>query len=111
MLLSESITLLKQNLLDIDRSQETIHAYMTDLTMLDRFLTKKYNGPTYLVNLSEEDIETYLRMLREEKNYQPASINRHLNSIRVICKLALKKNWLKENPCQNIEQLKRCLSR
>lgn len=106
MLLSKSIELLKQNLQDKGRSKETLRGYIMDLTMLDRYLTEKYNCPTYLEELTEEDIESYLRMLREEKQYQPASVNRHLNSIRVLCKLGYKKDWLRENPCKNVEQLK-----
>ncbi|KZZ85049.1 tyrosine-type recombinase/integrase [Bacillus sp. SJS] len=106
MLLLKAIELLKQNLIDKGRSKETIRGYIMDITMLDRFLTAKYNCPTYLEDLSEEDIESYLRMLRQEKEYQAASVNRHLNSIRVLCKLAYKKDWLKNDPCRNVEQLK-----
>ncbi|UGB30583.1 tyrosine-type recombinase/integrase [Metabacillus sp. B2-18] len=106
MLLNKSIELLKQNLLDKGRSKETIRGYIMDITLLDRFLTEKYNCPTYLEELTEDDIESYLRMLREEKGYQPASINRHLNSIRVLCKFAYKKDLIEKNPSRNVEQLK-----
>lgn len=106
MLISKSIGLLEQNLLDKGRSKETIRGYIMDINMLDHFLTAKYNCPIYLEEMTEEDIESYLRMLREEKGYKPASVNRHLNSIRVLCKLAYRKDWIEKNPCRNIEQLK-----
>jgi site-specific recombinase XerD len=106
MLLKQSIPLLKQNLIDKVRSVQTQRGYIMDITMLDNYLTSQYNCPIYLEDLTENDIESYLRMLREEKKYQPASVNRHLNSIRVLCKLAYKKDWIEQDPSRNIDQLK-----
>lgn len=106
LLISSIIPLLKVWLQTLQRSEETIRGYLVDITQLDRYLTEKYNCPIYIEDLTEDDIVDYLRMLRDEKGYKPASINRHLNSIRVLCKFAYRKDWIDENPTRNIDQLR-----
>ena len=100
------VPLLKAWLLTLQRSEETIRGYVVDIMQLERFLSAKYNCPTYIEDLTEEDILDYLKMLREEKGYKPASINRHLNSIRTLCKFAYRKDWIDTNPTRNIDQLR-----
>jgi site-specific recombinase XerD len=97
----------KINLIVKQKSPETIRGYMNDLTSWDRFLSTKYNCPTYLEDLTTEDIESYLEMLQFEKNYAVASINRNLNSIRSFCQYAYKKGFVKKDVSKDIESLKR----
>lgn len=100
------IPLMKACLQSLQRSEETIRGYLVDLTQLERFLSAKYNCPTYIEDLTEDDILDYLNMLREEKGYKPASLNRHLNSIRTLCKFAYRKDWIDTNPTRNIDQIR-----
>lgn len=100
------IPLMKAWLNSLQRSDETIRAYLVDIAQLERYLSAKNNCPTYIEDLSEEDILEYLKMLRVEKGYQPASVNRHLNSIRTLCKFAYRKDWIEKNPTRNIDQLR-----
>lgn len=100
------IPFLKTWLLSLQRSDETIRGYLVDIMQLERFLSAKYNCPTYIEDLTEDDILEYLKMLREEKGYKPASINRHLNSIRTLCKFAYRKDWIDTNPTRNIDQVR-----
>ena len=102
----EIVPLLKAWLLSLQRSEETIRGYLVDIMQLERFLSAKYNCPTYIEDLTEDDILNYLKMLREEKGYKPASINRHLNSIRTLCKFAYRKDWIDTNPTRNIDQVR-----
>lgn len=90
-----------------NRSKETLRGYGMDLTMVDRFLSGKYNCPVYVDDITENDIEAYLIMLQTEKNYAAASVNRHLNSIRSLCQFAYKKGWVKVDVSKDIESLKR----
>ncbi|MGG3162161.1 MULTISPECIES: tyrosine-type recombinase/integrase [unclassified Geobacillus] len=89
-----------------DKSQETINGYDKDLGMVQRFLESKYNCQIYLEDIKTQDIEDYLLMLKEEKGYQPASRNRHLNTLRSFYKYATKKGWVKDNPTLPLEQVK-----
>ncbi|GGJ81348.1 tyrosine recombinase XerD [Anoxybacillus voinovskiensis] len=87
-------------------SPETIAGYAKDLEMVSRFLEKKYNGFVCLDDIQTEDVEEYLRMLRVERHYQPASVNRHLNTLRSFYKYAIKKGWTVRNVVAPIDQLK-----
>lgn len=107
MLLSTGTDLFKQYLIKKQKSPETVRGYTMDLNQLERYISNKYNCPTYIEDLTEQDIEDYLEMLHVEKNYATASINRHLNSIRSICQFAYKQGWVKEDVSKDIESLKR----
>jgi integrase/recombinase XerD len=107
MLLSVGTERLKQHLIAKQKSQETVRGYSMDLVMLERYLSTNYNCPTYLEDLTEEDIERYLEMLQIQKKYAVASINRHLNSIRAMCQFAFKKGLVSQDVSKDIESLKR----
>ncbi|MBG9545512.1 recombinase [Cytobacillus firmus] len=87
-------------------SPETLSGYTKDLEMTNRFLEQKYNGFVMLDDIKTQDLEDYLTMLRVERNYQPASVNRHLNTLRSFYKFAIRKGWTKENVVAPIDQLK-----
>lgn len=87
-------------------SPETISGYSKDLEMVNRFLEQRYNGFVMLEDIQTQDLEDYLTMLRVKRNYQPASVNRHLNTLRSFYKYAIKKGWTKENVVAPIDQLK-----
>jgi site-specific recombinase XerD len=87
-------------------SPETISGYSKDLEMVTRFLEQRYNGFVMLEDIQTQDLENYLTMLGVERNYQPASINRHLNTLRSFYKYAIRKGWTKENVVAPLEQLK-----
>lgn len=106
MLFLEAREKFKTGLVASDKSWETVTGYEKDLGMLQRFLESKYNCQLYLGDVSTQDLEDYLLMLKEEKGYQPASRNRHLNTLRSFYKFAIKKGWVKENPTLPIEQVK-----
>lgn len=87
-------------------SPETIAGYAKDLEMVNRFLEKKYNGFVGLGDIQTRDLEEYLNMLRVERQYQPASVNRHLNTLRSFYKYAVKQGWTTMNTAAPIDQLK-----
>lgn len=87
-------------------SPETISGYSKDLEMVSRFLEQRNNGFVMLDDIQTQDLEDYLTMLRVERNYQPASINRHLNTLRSFYKFAIRKGWTKDNVVAPIDQLK-----
>lgn len=100
------IPLLKDWLLSLQRSNETIRGYLVDIRQFERYLSTKNNCPTYIEDLTEDEVLDYLKRLREEKGYKPASVNRHLNSLRTLCKFAYRKDWIDKNPVRNIDQVR-----
>lgn len=106
MLLTNVVEELRKKLLLKQRSSETIRGYSSDLGLFNGYLSSKNNAPVYMDDITEEVIEKYLEMLHTELNYAPASINRHLNSIRSICQLAVRSGWASYNAAQEIEPVR-----
>jgi site-specific recombinase XerD len=87
-------------------SGETISGYGKDLEMINRFLEKQYNGIVMLHDIQTQDLEDYLCMLSNERKYQPASVNRHLCTIRSFYNFAIKRGWTTFHAAAPIDQLK-----
>jgi len=87
-------------------SSETIDGYSKDLEMLNRFVEERYNGIVMLQDINTQDLEDYLSMLSQQKNYQPSSVNRHLCSIRSFYNFAIKRGWTTLHAAASIDQLK-----
>ena len=81
-------------------SEQTLWGYGKDLEMFNRFIEEKNNGIVFLQDIKTQDIEDYLNMLSNERNYQPASVNRHLCTLRSFYNIAVKRGWT------TIDQLK-----
>jgi site-specific recombinase XerD len=106
MLLMESVCLFGKYQANIERSPVTIRAYHEDLSLLNRYLQVKYNGPIYLEDISQEDVENYLFYLKEEKGYQPISRKRVLGSMRSFFSHAYKNEWCEKNVTAKLEPIK-----
>ncbi|KIL45565.1 hypothetical protein KP77_28570 [Jeotgalibacillus alimentarius] len=77
-----------------------------DLELIRVFLESRNNGPVYVDDITTEDIEVYLKMLKDEKGYKASSRNRHLNSLRAFYKYVNKKGISTKNPTAPIDQVK-----
>lgn len=106
MLFMESVELFGKYQANIERSPVTIQAYHEDLTLLNRYLQEKYNGPVYLEDITQEDAENYLYYLKEFKNYQPISRKRVLGSMRSFFGYAYKSEWCDKNVTARLEPIK-----
>jgi len=100
------IKLFIQNLIDLDRSQETVAGYRNDLIAFQMFLTQLYNATPYVDEVQTEDIEQYMVHLKD-KQYAAASRNRKLATLRSFFKYAVRRGWVKHNPALEIELLKK----
>ncbi|OOP67717.1 tyrosine-type recombinase/integrase [Heyndrickxia oleronia] len=87
-------------------SGETISGYKKDLDMINRFLEEKYNGLVMLEDIQTQDLEDYLLMLSNERNYQPASVNRHLCTMRSFYNYAVKRGWTTFHAAAPIDAMK-----
>ncbi|WP_083180388.1 tyrosine-type recombinase/integrase [Paenibacillus yonginensis] len=87
-------------------SSETISGYKKDLEMINRFLEERYNGIVMLHDIKTQDLEDYLKMLSRERKYQPASVNRHLCTMRSFYNFAIKRGWTNVHAAAPIDPLK-----
>jgi site-specific recombinase XerD len=106
MLFMESVDKFGKYQSNIERSLVTIQAYREDLTLLNRYLQEKYNGPIYLEDITQEDVENYLYYLKEIKHYQPISRKRVLGSTRSFFSYAYKSEWCDKNVTARLEPTK-----
>lgn len=106
MLLNECSQKLQEHLTKIGRSKETARSYLHHNRMFIRHFDEKRNCPTYLEDITIDDIEAYQHMLQVEKNYKPASVNLSLNAIRSMFKLAVRREWIDKNPADHIDPVR-----
>lgn len=106
MLLREAIVKYKQYLITMERSRETINAYMSDLCSFEYFLEKKCNCPLYIDEIQAIDIEDYLYWLKEEKKLQAASRSRNLYTLRSFWRYVHNKELCLKNITLTLEPIK-----
>lgn len=106
MLFSEAIERFHKYQTTIERSPQTIRGYNEDLTLFSRYLQGKYNCPMYLEDITKQDVEDYLLLLRDEKGYQPASRKRILGSVRSFFNYAYRSEWCEKNVTATLEPIK-----
>ena len=102
MLLPKAIELFHRQMINTDRAPSTIKGYVIELKLLNRFLTGKYNGPVYLKEITLEDLESYLEMLKQ-KGTAPASRSRSIYIIRAFYNFCCKKSLAEKNISLNLE--------
>ena len=69
--------------------------YAIDLTEYEHYLYTKHR---YYLNINYKDIIEYTKHLKEEKNLNSTSINRHLSSLRSFYNFLIIKNKISTNP-------------
>ena len=102
MLLIQLIEYYKKYMISIDKAPETIKGYTIELALLNRYLSEKYNGPTYLEDIHIKDLEEYLTFMKD-KGYAPASRSRTIYIIRAFYNFCYKKEYIAKNIAVNLE--------
>ena len=91
-------------LYDQDKSEQTIKAYMADLSSFSRWLQQMMKDPLKLENVSPMDIIDYRNaMLDWDK--KPSTINRSLISISSFCQWAQQHDLIPNNPAEGIRSV------
>ncbi len=78
-------------------SMLTLAAYRSDLRQLSQFLTEE-GLPLDLASLTTSVIRRHIVRAREARNLKPATVARHVNSIRAFCKFAHEQDYMAGNP-------------
>ncbi len=75
----------EQYLTDISLSPKTIASYLTDLNVFTRWATETYSDNFSLVEVTPDQIRTYLTYLLDDLERAPSTVNRHLQALRKCC--------------------------
>jgi site-specific recombinase XerD len=105
MLLSEAIERFNDYLYSIDRSPLTAERYVRDMTFMRKFFEEKANGPVFVEDITEDDLEDLLRYLKE-KDFAPNSRSRYFYTLRSFYKFASKKDIVIKDIAANMETIK-----
>jgi site-specific recombinase XerD len=106
MIMKQAIKEFEKNLLNMQRSKETMRGYSTDLKLFSRHLNARYNGEVYVDEITTEDIEEFLFYMLEVRKYAPASRRRLLITIKSFLTFCAKKDYCKKNPAKEVAYVK-----
>lgn len=96
MLFSEAANKFFEYMVSIDRSQQTINAYTRDLVIIRRFLEERNNGPVYMEDVTQDDLEAFMRFTKE-KGYSANTKSGFFYTLRSFYKFAYKKDMVTKN--------------
>lgn len=105
MLFSQAISQYLQYLVVSEKSPNTQRSYRTELNRLLDYLDSVYNCPTYLNDLSEQDLENYFYYLKTNE-IAPSSRNRSLYIIRAFYNYCCRKRLCFQNLAANLEPVR-----
>ena len=87
-----------------ERSRKTIEDYFNHIKLFNCYLEKEYNCPVYVEDLTENDIEDYLRS-GNIKGWKRTTRNKVLYILRSFFGFLGKKGYIKHNPVTNIKSI------
>jgi len=104
MLLVKAIESFKNNMINMERSKETIKSYSIELRLFSGYLAERYNGPVYLEEILFQDIDEYLQAFRNKK-HSSAAKNHTIYILRSFYKFSMKKGYIINNICTNLDRI------
>ena len=105
MLLNQAIEGFTKYMHLIDRTQETIRGYVSELKGFNNFLTVKHNCPVYLEDIVLQDLEDYL-LHEKERGAASASRSRSLYILRSFYNYCCRKDLCVKNIASLLEPVK-----
>lgn len=106
MILEKALQSYKLSMEQQEKSPRTVTGYMQDLNFFRKWLEKEWNGPVYLEDIEFKDVDKFVRHLKEEKDYKPASRKRVSVALRMFFRYAWKKKMCIEDIATQIEDVK-----
>ena len=97
MLFSETANRLSEYMESIDRSPITIEVYKRDLGYIRRFLEERKNGPVYIEDVTQDDLEAFMRYVKEVKQYSANTRSNYFYTLRSLYAFAYKKGLVQRN--------------
>ena len=106
MLFSEAANKFFDYMTSIDRSPGTIDIYSRDLVIVRRFLEERNNGPVYIEDVTQDDLEAFMRFAKEVKGYSANTKSGFFYTLRSFYKFAYKKDIVAKNIAVSMDFMK-----
>lgn len=97
MLFSETSEKFYDYMASIERSPRTIEVYTRDLGYIRRYLEERKNGPVYIEDVTQEDLEAFMRNVKEVKQYSANTRSNYFYALRSLYAFAYKKGLVERN--------------
>jgi len=97
MLFSETAEKFYDYMASIERSPRTIEVYTRDLGYIRRYLEERKNGPVYIEDITQEDLEEFMRYAKEVKGHSPNTRSNYFYTLRALYAFAYKKGLVERN--------------
>ena len=89
----------RHHLADRDLAPATVHAYLSDLTRFQAWLTWVHEDQApLLTQVRTVDLAAFRTHLIHEQGHPPATVNRRLQGLRLLFRWLVDRNWMIENP-------------
>lgn len=106
MLFSEAANKYYEYMEGIDRSPHTIDIYRRDLTAIRKFLEERLNGPVYLEDVTQDDLEAFMLYSKEVKRHSPNTRSNYFYTMRAFYSFAYKKELVNRNIAISMDFMK-----
>ncbi len=94
----------EEYLVRLGLSPATVVNYLADMRGVARWCIESGRGCS-LLNLTTDDVRTYCQHLRMGRGLSPATVNRHLQSIRKFCDFARQASLRESNPAADVKPI------
>lgn len=106
MLLGEACERFNDYLESIDRSPMTIERYSRDMIFIRKYLEEKANGPVFVDEITEKDLEDFMRYIKDVRQFAPSSRSRYFYTLRSFYKFATKKDIVEKDIAAKMDAIK-----
>jgi site-specific recombinase XerD len=106
MLFSEAANKLFEYMESIDRSQKTIDIYKRDLFYIKKFLEERLNGPVYIEDVTQNDLEAFMLYSKEVKKHSANTRSNYFYTLRTFYSFAYKKEIVNRNIAVGMDFMK-----
>lgn len=97
MLFSEAANKLFEYMEGIDRSPRTIDIYKRDIICIRKFLEERLNGPVYIEDVTQNDLDAFMLFSKEVKKHSANTRSNYFYTIRAFYSFAYKKEIVNRN--------------
>ena len=103
---SEHFTEFKQAMLETDHRRRTIHGYIRDLHIFEKWFIEARGAPPVLEKITPLDVRAFREYMLHTRKLKPSTINRRLAGLRVYLEYAVGRKLLPQNPAAKIRGVK-----
>jgi site-specific recombinase XerD len=98
----------RHHLADRDLAPATVHAYLSDLTRFQAWLTWVHEDQApLLTHVRTVDLAAFRTHLIHEQGHPPATVNRRLQGLRLLFRWLVDRHWMLDNPTTHLRFMRK----